>query len=237
MRTFSANDYLTIWEQGERLHPIDRALLMLSHASPEIDFDTLARLPLGQRDRLLMEIRQANFGDRIEAHTVCSCGERVEFVLSCSAVLADTQGSQAADEKITFDGEVFALRCPNSFDLAQAVACTEVQAAEEILLARCIEQVPPAATLTPAHRTAIADALSALDPAAEILIDLTCPACGSGSQTLFDINQALWLEIRARALRLLQEVESLARAYHWSETDILGMSDMRRSFYLEMALS
>jgi hypothetical protein len=91
--------------------------------------------------------------------------------------------------------------------------------------------------LTPLARTSIAEALTALDPAAEILIDLTCAACGSGNQTLFDISRSLWLDICARALRLVQEVDTLARVYHWGETEILSMSEARRRLYLEMALS
>jgi hypothetical protein len=239
MRIFSANDYLMLWEQGEALHPVDRALLVLSCALPENSYDTLACLPLGRRDRLLMEVRRAHFGDRIEAHAVCgACAERVEFELSCSALLANTQTADSGSGKITLNETLLELRCPNSLDLAAAAACMEIQTAEELLLTRCVEQVSPeAASLTPARRAAIAEALSTLDPAAEILIDLICPACGSGSQTLFDINKCLWLEICARALRLLQEVDTLARIYHWSETDILSMNEARRSLYLEMALS
>ena len=238
MRTFSANDYLTLWEQGEHLHPVDRALLVLSHAFAEFDYDTLVRLPLGRRDRLLIAVRQANFGDRIEAQAVCSaCTERVEFALSCSALLANTQTAEPASSKLMLDQTVVELRCPNSLDVAAIAACTEVQAAEEILLARCVEQIPSSPALTTAGRATIAEALSALDPAAEILIDLTCPACASGSQTVFDINRSLWLEICARALRLIQEVDTLARVYHWSEADILSMGEARRSLYLEMALS
>jgi hypothetical protein len=54
---------------------------------------------------------------------------------------------------------------------------------------------------------------------------------------LVEIGQFLWTEIRARARRLLQEIDALARVYHWPEADILGMSDARRASYLEMALS
>jgi hypothetical protein len=87
------------------------------------------------------------------------------------------------------------------------------------------------------QRAVIAAALAALDPAAEILLDLSCPVCSHCWQALFDINQVLWTEIRARARRLLQEVDGLARVYHWHETEILGMSEARRGWYLEMALS
>jgi hypothetical protein len=238
MRSFSASDYLMLWEQGAGLHAIDRALLVLRCALPEADYESLVRLPLGRRDRFLMEVRQRNFGDRIDAHTACSdCGERVEFSLSCSVLLGETGAVEPVTKRITLDGVEFGLRCPDSADLAAMVSSTSVEAGEKVLLARCVDHGANSAALTPVRRAAIAAALSVLDPAAEILLDLSCPACGNSWQALFDINQVLWLEIRARARRLLQEVDALARVYHWGETEILGMSAARRGLYLEMALS
>jgi hypothetical protein len=39
----------------------------------------------------------------------------------------------------------------------------------------------------------------------------------------------------ARARALLAEVHSLARAYGWTEPEILALSPQRRAAYLEMA--
>jgi hypothetical protein len=237
MRSFSASDILMLFDQGAGLHAIDRALLVLRYALPEADYESLVRLPLGRRDRFLMEVRQRNFGDRIDAHTACSdCSERVEVSLLCSVLLGETEASEPVTKRITLDGVEFGLRCPDSADLVAMVSTKGAEASEQVLLARCVHGANSAA-LTPVRRAAIAAALSALDPAAEILLDLSCPACGSSWQALFDINQVLWLEIRARARRLLQEVDALARVYHWGETEILGMSAGRRGLYLEMALS
>jgi hypothetical protein len=234
----SPNDFMMLWERGNGLHAIDRALLVLSQALPEADYDRLVQLPLGRRDRFLMEVRQRNFGDRIDAHTVCpECRERVEFSLLCSALLGEMGGGEPVTKKITLDGVVFSLRCPNSTDLAAIASSTSVEAGEKVLLARCVDDAANSAALTSAERAAIVAALSALDPAAEILLDLSCPACGNSWQVLFDINHVLWLEICARARRVLQEVDALARVYHWSETEILRMSEARRALYLEMALS
>ncbi len=76
-----------------------------------------------------------------------------------------------------------------------------------------------------------------LDPASEILLDLTCPACEQQWQALFEIEKFLWTEVQSRARRVLQEVDAFARVYHWNEAEILGMSEARRALYLEMALS
>ena len=89
----------------------------------------------------------------------------------------------------------------------------------------------PPARLLPA----IEDALEALDPQADVLLDLRCPACGSRWSEVFDAGLVLWSDIRLAAQRLLSEVAQLARAFHWSERDILGMPASRRRFYLEAA--
>jgi len=44
----------------------------------------------------------------------------------------------------------------------------------------------------------------------------------------------LWNEIDAWAYRTLQEVHTLAKAYGWSEEEILRLSAWRRHFYISL---
>jgi hypothetical protein len=81
---------------------------------------------------------------------------------------------------------------------------------------------------------ALAAEMAARDPQAEILLDLTCPACGTPWQALFDVAAFFWAEVAAEAKRLLREVDALARAYGWREADILALSPRRRQAYLEL---
>jgi hypothetical protein len=242
MRSFSASDILMLFDQGARLHVIDRALLVLCCALPEADYDSVVRLPLGQRDRYLLEARRGNFGDRLDAFIECpACQERLEFSLSCAALMDCTRSEADAAKPLTIEGIPFDLRCPNSADAAIAVASGSAEKAVDAFLARCLRRADDGeftvGELTAAHRMAIAAEVAARDPAAEIFLDLTCPACSHGWQALFDIEKFLWTELCARARRLLQEVDALARAYHWNEKEILGLSEARRGLYLEMALS
>jgi hypothetical protein len=237
MRSFAASDILMLFDQGVALHAIDRALLMLRCALPEAEFQELVRLPLGERDRLLLQVRRDSFGDRLDSYADCpACRERLEFFLSCAWLLAETLETVSRVKAVDIDGAYFELRCPDSADAAAVAAGSSVEAGVETLLARCV-RVTEDSGLTPARRAAIAAELAALDPAAEILLDLSCAACGHAWQTVFDIGYFLWGEIRARARRLLQEVDALARSYNWSETEILSLSEGRRAWYLEMALS
>jgi hypothetical protein len=238
MRTFSDSDYLILWERGVALHAIDRALLVLSCALPEADYQELVRLPLGQRDRWLLQIRKDNFGDRLDALAQCpACHEKLEISLSCAAFLEQTQGPSGGGQRVAIEGDEFDLRCPDSADAAAVVASGGVEAGIEILFKRCVGDDHRAAGGPPARRAAIAAELAALDPGAEILLALSCVVCRHDWRSVFDIGHFLWSEIRARARRLLQEVDTLARVYHWNETEILSLSETRRNLYLEMALS
>jgi len=72
------------------------------------------------------------------------------------------------------------------------------------------------------------------DPRAEITIRLTCPACSHEWDLLFDIADFFWTEIAAKGHRLLREIDVLARAYGWTEREILSLSAQRRQTYLEL---
>jgi len=76
--------------------------------------------------------------------------------------------------------------------------------------------------------------IEAQDPAADISLALNCPDCAHAWEMGFDIGVYFWREIQAAARRIVLEVDALARAYGWSETEILGMSASRRNLYLEM---
>ena len=242
MRSFSAADLLDLWEQGMGLHAIDHALLVLRYACPEQAYEKLTTLSLGQRDALLFKVRRYIFGNRLDACTECpSCRERLEFALSCDALMGEEKIQEGLVKTITVEGIEFALRCPDSRDAAAAAASENVEAAKRVLLARCAARTsisePSLDTLPVSVQAAIAAELAAIDPQAEILLDFTCPACKHEWQSVFEIMTFLRTEMRARARRLLQEVDALARAYGWREADIFAMSEARRGLYVEMATS
>jgi hypothetical protein len=142
---------------------------------------------------------------------------------------------------LAHNGVQWELRAPNSRDLAEAALAPDLPSARAVLLERCVRpasetgQVPR--SWADAPEVAPAEKLAALDPLAEILIDLKCQACGHAWQSLFDIATFLWSEIRARSRRLLQDIDVLARTYGWTESEILRLGDHRRGLYVQMALS
>jgi hypothetical protein len=258
MRALSAADILQIWELGQNQHPLDRALTLLSFALPEMSREALIHLTIGQRDALLLTLREITLGKTLESFAECpQCRESLEFTLNSTdlkvvdptlpALPSDPNQPSVPHEsyssqlyRFKMDGFELEFRLPNSRDLAAIVNCENILTAQQQLIQHCIHQAsqdghPIAASQLPAKiLTCVGEQVTHHDPQAEMLLQLTCPACQHSWQVLFDIVTFFWSELNAQAKRLLQEIHTLARFYGWRESDILSMSPMRRQFYLSL---
>lgn len=239
MRALTASEIIQLWEAACRFHPIDQALSILLLVMPEHNRDELAALPLGQRDSLLLAVRKSTFGETLPGKSHCpQCSETVEFELSCNALHADAIEPQS--KTLSHNDYSLEVRPLNSFDLAAAASATTLQQARDLLLHGCVTEARyqnktiELETLPQEIEDSITETALATDPQAEMLLELNCPACQHQWQNMLDIGHILWLEISTRAQRQLMEVHLLARAYGWTETDILKLSPTRRATYLQM---
>ena len=85
-----------------------------------------------------------------------------------------------------------------------------------------------------AARAALVEAMPQADPLLELACDLDCPHCGAAVRTTVDVPGFVWAEVEARARVLLAEIDVLARAYGWSEREILDLSPARRARYVDL---
>jgi len=228
MSALSAADAIDLWERGDGLDALGRSLALAAAAGAP---DDVASLPVGERDRCVLRLRTGLFGETLAATAACpACAEQVEFAVDAEALLAREPAPAAP---LHLDGVIVLWRPPDSVDLAAAAAAGDSEEAERVLLGRCVEcSIEP---LPPAAREAVAAAMSAADPLAEVLVDLACPACDASFVVDLELGDFVWREVRARAERLLREVDVLAREYGWPEREVLSLSDGRRAFYLGLA--
>lgn len=240
MQSLTPTDVLRLWEQGLQSHSIDRALNILASAYPEYDSQQLANLPLGVRDSLLLKVRSAHLGDRLEAEAVCpACKARVEIELSSTA-LAEAGGQPPQEWVLAHDEYRLTLRPLTSADAALAVQCTDVQSAETTLVSQSIVAVEKAGEQQPIDSLpaelvpVVAASVEQHDSGAEISLAVHCPHCAHAWASVLDVASFVWTELATRAQRLLLDVHTLARAYGWREADILAMSEARRTAYLSM---
>ncbi len=239
MYRLSTAAVLKLWEQYAAQPPLERALAILAAALPKLSYSELAELSIGQRNRHLMELRQAHFGKQLQCLVDCShCHDSLEFSMDISqlhqgaAEVIQLQTMALADYLLTF-------RPLNSYDLAAAAQYTELVQAQQQLVQCCLVEVKyqgqsqtdielPASVVE-----ALAQEIKLCDPLAELMIPINCPSCQQRSEVLFDIAAFVWEELMTELKQVLHEVHELASVYGWSEADILAMSTTHRQFYLQ----
>jgi hypothetical protein len=245
MNPLATAELLALWERGLSQTSIQRSLALITAACPDRSREQVMRLSIGQRDRLLLTLREQLFGSQLVSVAACpACADRLELNFSVDDIrLPETAVPETIE--VHQAGYRIQVRLPNSVDLSamsayQTVALPELRC---LLLQRCLVVVKresenqEAITITEFPEEvieAISSQLAVADPQADIQLDLSCPACRHRWQAAFDIGSFLWTEIHAWAIRLLQEVHCLASAYSWSEAAILAMSAQRRRWYLEL---
>ena len=235
MRTLTPSQIIDLWERGTPLHPIDRALALVSFVRPEAEWEELVELSIGERDRVLLEFRKNLFGRTIEGNSLCpDCGERVEFHLDIDELIG-IQPNESDCVLPLDDGHEVEFRLPNSRDLATILSTTNIPDARLQLAERCLsvngnQQIE----LTEERIADLARVMEERDPLADIQLDLLCPECQGTWSTTFDILIWLWQELTGEATGLLREVHLLASSYGWDEESILSMSSQRRQTYIEM---
>ncbi|MFI6449600.1 hypothetical protein [Kitasatospora sp. NPDC050543] len=244
---------LDTWEWASALAPVARPLALLASAYPHYGWDELAAEPLGRCEALLAGVRRSLVGDLVEAVASCpSCADVVEVAFRLSSLCdsgpaARGEAAEAAGPagvravvQVTAGGHEIRCRPVTTGDL---LAVRGVPDAGAALLARCVTAVGrrggavPTEELPEEVRAAVEAALAAADPQAETLLGLDCPGCGARWWAPFDLAAFLWAEVEQLALHTLAEVDTLARAYGWRESDILALGQFRRRRYLDLVMA
>lgn len=255
---------LDVWERGLR-QPLQRQVVaLLAAVVPGSSEASIAAMPLGPRDALLLDLRERLFGPDLATVARCpNCAEQ----LQAGFTLADVRLSHAAVEAGGVEagsveaGSVEAggveigsigtgsvetashrilFRPPATADLLAIPEDADAAAARAILLERCVTANDTAGNrvdpgaLPPELMPLIAEGMAKADPQAVVELHVGCAACGHGFDALFDIAAFLMREIHIWAQQMLRDINCLARAYGWREADILALSPMRRQLYLDM---
>lgn len=239
MRTLSATEVLEVWEDGSQKALAERALELLAVGYPEVPRERLESLTVGQRDAMLLALRQSMFGSALEAVVICpACGERLDLAFDLREIqsLPEAEG----DLSLEVAGYDLRFRPANAGDAVAASGAGDLEGSRKVLLQRCLlsanregtaidsKRIPPDVT------EAVWQRLAEADPMADIRLAVGCPKCDHRWSATLDIVSFLWKEIGAWAWRTLSDVHTLASAYGWSEQEILALSPKRRQCYLRM---
>lgn len=242
MRPLSAYHLLRVWELGQNRPTWKRALLLLAPAFPDATHRELASLSIARRNARLFALRERTLGSTLNAVARCpGCSLPIEFSVGVRD-LCDVEPGEPADGyyRLVVEGIEVHFRAPTSVDLAAVADSASLADARRRLVARCIRRarrdgvVLPIADLPDPVVGAVGDYLATSEPAADVRLQLDCPACGRSWTERFDIAAFFWGELAAQVQRIVREVDLLARAYGWRETEILAMSAFRRQAYLDL---
>lgn len=223
--------------------PSQRALGLISACNPDIPFNKLAKMPVGQRDRQLLLLREEIFGTDMIAVTKCpECSELLETNFRTSDIYIDPDVDQPEVLSAQIQDYMVEFCLPNSLDLNAISDLRDIESAKEVLIKRCIMKICQG-EIEKTHDQLPGDVMDAVlrlmdeaDPFADIHLNLKCPACNYEWPEKFDICSFFWNEIESWANHTLDEIHLLARAYGWSESEILSIGARRRQLYLERVI-
>jgi hypothetical protein len=200
----------------------------------------LARPELGARERGELAGDQANgafvatlaaLGEHtLDTLATCpGCGAPVEIAVPLDALPAAPPDGPAAPGAVTVGAATLSYRVPSVADLAAAHACPDADAAEALLVTRTLGP-----GVDPALLAGAAAAIDGRHPLLAPRVDVRCGACDAGFTAGLDLAEAAWAGLAAAAARLLDEVAYLARAYGWSEAEVLAVPPARRARYRQL---
>ena len=242
MRSLSARELLELWERASAQPPGLAAVTVLSAATGETA-QAVARLPIGERDARLMALHRELRGRSVEGVAECpSCREKVETAFDLDALLAELRRDDAPELTCSAGRDRATLRLPTTEDLIAVESLPSRDEMRDALLRRCIvaawrgKRTLDPKDASPALLDAAEAAMERADPAADVRLALTCPACGQQWTVALDIVSFLWSEITALTQRLVQDIDVIARAYGWSEADILALTPARRELYVRQVV-
>ena len=85
------------------------------------------------------------------------------------------------------------------------------------------------------ERRHVEAAMEAMAPSLSHDLQGVCPDCGVKVTVYFDARRYCLRELKDRSAFVYQDIDVLARRYHWAEADILAMPRNRRMNYAEFA--
>ncbi|GLQ45831.1 hypothetical protein GCM10007862_08820 [Dyella lipolytica] len=237
MQALSGERLLAACEQAQGEHALLQAITLLAAVLPECDRAELLRLPITERNRLLLQLRQLSFGPVLEGYADCTrCGAAMEFSLSVADALAGMDEIQAPTSVDWTDQDIpLHLRQATTVDLLASIDAPTTEQAEARLLTRClgldelVDDVAQRITMPSARAQ-----FEQIHAAGELHCTLRCPHCMEEETWELDVSHYVWQEARHAAHRLLTDIHTLALHYGWSESDIARMSQPRRNAYLEL---
>ncbi len=219
----------------------------------KISEDLIRQLLVGDRQYLMLKLREFTFGERVQATVACpwsGCDTDVDVSFNISDIPIKDANLTSLIHKCelsdTPEKETYTVRfrLPNGDDQeALSKLMNENNAlASSNLLWRCIQSIGETVTpnldqvrdLSSHARNQIEQQMQNLAPDMELNMEAVCPECDRSFTIPFDLQEFFFGELKTSRELLRREIHYLAYHYHWSEQDILSMTRDKRHEYIEV---
>jgi hypothetical protein len=249
LRELTGEDHVFLMEECHELLPAQWATELLARCvvklgPKEATRDSVRSLTVGDREALLLQLRRLTSGDRLACVISCpQCHEKLDLEIDVSDILQAPEHAPRAEHELTITAEsgessTVRFRLPHGVDqeAVATLALTDVEAAADLLLRRCVLSVTSNGDVTDelpvSLHERVASRMSELDSQAEISVTANCEACGGSFSLIFDAATFLFQELESQFQRLYREVHLLAFHYHWGLKEILNLSARERRKFL-----
>jgi hypothetical protein len=211
---------------------VTRALASaLLHVGGQVaDADLVGSLAVGDRQFLMRQL--AAQLDRRPLWLTCACRQcERSFDVPISEAQLPCKPAGPGFPEVELPELGLRVRVPTGLDQA-LVADVEDGVAVRLLMARVATPLDPEATAPPLlsaeQALQVESVIEAMAPEVTTEIVVDCPECKASNHFSLSPYRCL----RRSSDVLLDEVHTLASAYHWSEEAILGLTTDRRLAYL-----
>ena len=186
-------------------------------------------------EHALLGLRRFLFGDSVHSLVRCTCSERMEIEFSIATLLRDSHPCTpsrvlpAPDRPgwFTLPEKHIAFRLPTVADQLHVLTSPHPYA---VLEQRCIDAPhPDRRTLSTVER-----AMEIMAPAVSRPITGICAACGESIRLQLHVPTLVLHELCASASGIHREIHAIAATYHWPESTILALPQLRRQAYIEV---
>jgi hypothetical protein len=214
--------------------------------------DLVCDLTVGDRDYLLVKLREATFGPGVSRVLACphdGCGAKMDLDLVVDDFTITERPTQPS-HRLQLDGQAdgaaleVEFRAPRGREL-EWIAEHATASADELcdrLLHRCVVRVSTEggggassfSALSAASRRALAAAIEEAGPQVELEVELVCPDCARTFDVEIDPASLLLEDVGAGRAAFERELHVLAFHYHWSLRELLELTRSRRQQFLRV---
>jgi hypothetical protein len=254
LRPITGEDEAFLQEAGQLLLPAQWVTALLSRCLvqlgplEDITEEIVRSLSSGDREALLLHLHRITFGNRLECIAACpspQCHQEMDLDLNATDLLLSPYANamQWHEADLQYNGHAYRMRfrLPTGGDqeAVLSLAFADLRAASSMLLSRCIGSIVrddggPVEGIPSALEEQLSNLIGELDPQAELILNMACPICGGRFSAIFDAMTHLSHKMACHLEQIYREVHFLAFYYHWSESEIMGMTQKKRQRYLEL---